>query len=668
MKISRFSFAPMTSPASAQPWIYVTSGPQLSRQLSELSLKSRLLSLDIETTGLDPWNDKLLLIQLGTKDRTLVIDCRKLGAELKLLAPILASEKYGKLGHNLIFDCPFLEINGLPVRGPLIDTYLASAVETAGELAAIKGRRRWGQGNGLAACCERWINETIEQKDELRESFIGLSDGSEISQELLEYGANDAQILFRLHDVICNRLEEQNLMHVWQLECRALPALIQMQLNGMKLDIPYYESLLEEESLFRENKKLEVIQYMAKAGVLEQYKCPLTKCLLIHPQKSGKGESKTLGFNLASPTQLGPALVAMGVPLEKKVSEKTGKTSYSCDKNVLAFHLADYEILQLYTEYKKAATRTQMVEKLIIIAKNSPNGRLRADYNQLVRTGRMSSSTKIKIGDKIHRLNIQQIPKEPRYRKGFIAEINRILNSADYSQLEIRLVAELSGDSNLIQIYQEGRDVHKGSAMLMTGKTDPESITKEERSAAKAINFGALYGAGAKTLRQSAISMFGILWEPHEAQQKLTQWKQAYPDVIAWQREQGQETEDLEVRTIFGRRRKLQRPRKKNEEEGIPKDESNYTKRLNSPIQGLGADVLKAALAMLWEQYVCDDPEIKIVACIHDEIILETPSDRAEYAREILQECMEDAAPLVGIHRVPIVAEPSSGLNWAELK
>ncbi len=618
----------------------------------------RLLSLDIETTGLDPWKDKLLLIQLGTKDRTLVIDCRKLGSELKLLAPILASEDYGKLGHNLAFDCAFLEVKGFPVRGALIDTFLASKVETAGEPEAIKGKRRWGKGNGLAACCERWLNETIEQKEDLQKAFIGLSDDTEISQELLEYGANDAAIPHKLHDVIGDRLVEQDLFHVWQLECRALPALIQMRVNGMKLDIPYYEGLLEEESQFRENKKLEVIQFMAKEGVLEQYKCPLTNCLLIHPQKSGKGKSATLGFNLASPTQLGPALVALGVPLEKKISEKTGKTSYSCDKNVLAFHLADYEILQLYTQYKKSATRTQMVEKLIKIAEESADGRIHAEYNQCVRSGRMSSRNP----------NLQQIPKEPRYRKGLVAEINRILSSADYSQVEIRIVAESSQDKNLIQIYQEGRDVHTGSAMLMTGKTNPEDITKEERSAAKCINFGALYGCGAKTLRQTAISMFGISWTLQQAQQKLTQWKDAYPDVIAWQREQGQETEELEVHTIFGRRRKLQKPRRKNEEEGIPKDESNYTKRLNSPIQGLGADLLKAALALLWEQYVCDDPDIKIVACVHDEIILETTLDRADYACEILQECMEDAAPLVGIHRVPIVAEPSSGDNWAELK
>ena len=157
---------------------------------------------------------------------------------------------------------------------------------------------------------------------------------------------------------------------------------------------------------------MEVIRFMEKAGALEQYRCPLTK-LLVHPVPAKEGKTTDSNF---SPTQLGPVLVAMGVPLQAKTSEKTGKTSYSCDKNVLAFHLADHKILGLYTEYKKAATRTQMVDKLIKLAEAAPDGRIHADYNQIVRSGRMSSRD----------LNQQNIPKEKRYRKGFISEANRV--------------------------------------------------------------------------------------------------------------------------------------------------------------------------------------------------------------------------------------------------
>ena len=149
--------------------------------------------------------------------------------------------------------------------------------------------------------------------------------------------------------------------------------------------------------------------------------------------------------------------------------------------------------------------------------------------------------------------------------------------------------------------------------------------------------------------------MFGILWTVEEAKEKLDAWKQAYPGVVDWQRRQGN-NEELEVRTKFGRRRILM---------PCKKGESNFTTNLNSPIQGLGADCLKAALALLWEQHLCDDPEIKLIACIHDEIILEAPKEREDYVKRILKECMEDAAPLVGIVSVPIVAEPSAGPDWS---
>ena len=617
-------------------------------------LTGRLISLDIETTGLDPFKDDLLLIQLGTKAHTLIVDCRELGDEINLVAPLLASEDFGKLGHNLSFDCYFLEVKGLKVRGPLIDTFLASKVETAGEPEGF-GKARFGQGNSLKACSERWLGKTIEEKQELQRSFIGLKPDQKISEEMFAYAANDVAILPELHAKAGRIMLEADLMHVWQLECRALPAIVQMKVHGMKLDIPYYKQLLEEESKFREDKKTEVIRFMEKAGALEQYRCPLTKLLLVHPQYSGKGKGKTTGFNLASPTQLGPVLVAMGVPLQAKTSEKTGKTSYSCDKNVLAFHLADHEILRLYTEYKKAATRTQMVDKLIKLAEAAPDGRIHADYNQIVRSGRMSSRDP----------NCQQIPKETRYRKGFISEVNRVFVRADYSQLEVRLVAAVSGDEILLGIYNQAEDVHTATACLMTGKSR-DQIQKSERSAAKAVSFGAIYGCSARTLRQTAISMFGISWSMEEAQKKLDAWKNSYPGIVEWHRVQGRQ-EGLEVRTMFGRRRKLQRPRRKNVAKGIMKDESNYTRLLNSPIQGLGADILKAALALLWEQYLSHQTDIKLVACVHDEIILEAPESQAEYAKQILQECMEDAAPLVGVTTVPVVAEPSAGRDWGSV-
>jgi DNA polymerase I-like protein with 3'-5' exonuclease and polymerase domains len=261
--------------------------------------------------------------------------------------------------------------------------------------------------------------------------------------------------------------------------------------------------------------------------------------------------------------------------------------------------------------------------------------------------------------------NCQQIPKETRYRKGLIPERMHLYVRADYSQLEARLVAEVSGDKILLGIFERGDDVHTATAQLMTGKP-ADQIQKSERSAAKTVSFGAIYGCSARTLRQTAISMFGITWSMEEAQEKLDAWKDSYPGIVKWHQKQGRQ-QILEVRTVFGRRRKLQRPRKATKANGLERDESNYTRLLNSPIQGLGADVLKAALVLLWEQYLCEQSDIKLVAVVHDEIILEAPESKVEYAKQILQECMEDAAPMVGVLNVPIIAEPSSGPSWGEV-
>tara|TARA_B100000401_G_C52794232_1_gene715014 strand:+ start:171 stop:2057 length:1887 start_codon:yes stop_codon:yes gene_type:complete len=626
----------MTSQHSKTPWVYCTTGSQLTKALSDLILTSRLIALDIETTGLDPWHDQLLLVQLGTKEKSVIIDMRCCGNDIGPLREFLASDKWGKLGHNLSFDCSFLEVYGLPVRGQLVDTFLGSKVLTSGlpEKAGL---------NSLAACSEKFLGKRLEEKTQLQKSFIGHL--GEFTDAQLEYAAADVgPILWGVYESIRLTCISQNLEHVWQLECRALPAFIQMYVNGFKLDVAYYSELLAEDRTFREQKKHEVIEYLNQHGVLEEYKCPVSGELLIHPHFYGRGKNKVKGFNLGSPAQLGVALAMVGVPLKRKVDSK-GKESYSCDKNILAFYLADFEVLRIYKDYKEAAVACSYTEKLIKIAKDYPNNRIHARYNQLVRTGRASCSNP----------NLQQLKRGPKYRKGFLAEINRILCVADYSQLEIRLVTEVSGDANLLDIYLRDEDVHTGSAMLMTGKTDPESITKEERSAAKAINFGALYGAGAKTLRQQAVSMFGILWSVEEAKEKLDAWKSAYPGVIEWQRRQGN-NEEPEVRTKFGRRRILM---------PCKKGESNFTTNLNSPIQGLGADCLKAALALLWEQHLSIDPEIKLVATCHDEIILEAPIEKEEQVKTLLKECMEDAAPLVGITSVPILADPSSGPDWS---
>lgn len=594
----------------------------------------KLIAVDIETTGLSPFNDEILLVQLGTPELQLIIDFRQC-TDLDPLRELLEDVGVKKLGFNLQFDFAFLEQRGFKVRGPIIDVWLCAKVLTTGE---PEGRISLS----MAALSESWLGKRMENKPELQKSFIGHTGDFKFDQ--LEYAAQDVVIPFLLYSVAKVLLKKAELVHVAQLECRALPIITQMYVNGFKLNIPYYKQILKEDLEYKEVKKVEVIEYLDKRSLLENYKCPLTKRLLIHPDYSGKGKNKTKGFNVGSPSQLGNVLAASGVPLTKKVDSKTEKVSYSCDKNILAFYHDDYEVLQIYKAYKQASVACSYSEKLITIAEDSADKRIHCRYNQLVRTGRLSAMQP----------NLQQIKKGPRYRTGFIAEVGYVLVIADYSQLEIRLVAEVSGDENLIDIYAKGLDVHTASASLMTG-VPLEEVTKEARQAAKVFNFACLYGAGALTVRKQAVSMFGLMWSLDEVKEKLAQWKAAYPGVLSWQKSQGS-NEQLEVFTKFGRRRLLQTPKK---------DESNYTTNLNTPIQGLGADVMKAAMALLWERHLMYDDEIKVVACVHDELILEAPAERQEQAMGWLKSCMEDAAPLIGITKVPIIADAGCGTDWS---
>ena len=329
--------------------------------------------------------------------------------------------------------------------------------------------------NSLAGCAKRMLGRVMVDKEELQRSFI--DHWGPFTDAQLEYAAEDVgSIIFELYDAFLVKLNNSNLAHVWELECRALPAITAMYVNGFKLNVEYYKELLKSETVFKEEKKLEVINHLDSHGVLDEYKCPTTGELLIHPKYSGRGKTKVKGFNLGSPSQLGVALAMLGVPLKRKVNESTGKVSYSCDKGILAFYVADFEVLRLYKEYKEAAVACQYVEKLIKIADNYPGNRIHARYNQLVRTGRMSCTEP----------NLQQIKKGKKHRSGFIAEVGKMLAMSDYSQLEIRLVAEVSRDKNLIDIYNRELDVHTASAALMTGK-ELDEVSKDERQAARCL-------------------------------------------------------------------------------------------------------------------------------------------------------------------------------------
>lgn len=599
---------------------YITSGNE-TRAAVQMLMQLELCGLDIETTNLDPRQAELRLIQLGTDEHVFVFDVRRIGADIKILSKIISNPKIAKIGQNLTFEWQWCEFHGMPLRGNLIDTFIAGRILSLGKK---------NLSNSLGALVERYLGQKLEDKDEGQASFIDYFD-DDFNEWQLNYGARDVSILFPLYRAQKLKLRENDLTHMSRFECRALHAFASMIFNGFLLDVDYYDQLLKDKQKLRDEKQADLIDKFVKAGVLDQYINPETNKVLLHPDYYGKSKTKpqVKGFNINSVQQLKPVLKAFGVPVEE-----------SLNKNALAWLRPDHQIIHEYLNYKELVTACTQVEGLRDHALTQKDHRIHAGYKQLgCDTGRVSCSEP----------NLQNVKRDAEYRRGFIAAPGNVLVIADYSQLELRIAAECSGDQIMRSAYREGADFHTKTAALMNG-IDEESVTKEQRRDAKTYNFGALFGSGAKSIRQQAAGD-GLFLTLDEAQTKLDQWKSAFPQLIAWQAEQGNKSGA--IYTLMGRRRL------------VTQSSDRYTTRLNTQVQGSGGDCMKAALILLWEKYLSVNNEWKLVANVHDEVVLEVPEQDKDEAQIVLKECMESAAYEVMLVEVPIVAEPGYGNDWS---
>jgi DNA polymerase I len=278
-------------------------------------------------------------------------------------------------------------------------------------------------------------------------------------------------------------------------------------------------------------------------------------------------------------------------------------------------------------------------------------------WNQLgAESGRMSCSNP----------NLQQVPRGSDYRRCFVAGPGNVLVKADYSQVELRIAAKVANEQVMIEAYRAGGDLHRLTAARVLGKPEKE-VTKDDRQIAKSLNFGLLYGMGWRGLRGYALANYDVALSDQEARNYRDSFFRAYPGLAGWHRRVRREVERLfqadpagthEARTLAGRRRIL--PVGKRRGEGRPYP--NVTEALNSPVQGTGADGLKAAIARLWETRAECPGAVPVIFC-HDEIVLEVPAANAEGAAEWLRRCMVEAVtPL--IDPVPVEVEVTVGRTW----
>ena len=603
--------------------------PQVFQGIGHLSKLNTATSLcfDTETLQLQPERGRLRLLQLGARDRDTIvlIDCFQLDkGDWADLRQFFRSPKRFWLAHNAVFDLGWLQEHDIYPAGWVRCSMLASRLLTNG-LPNTK--------HGLDSVVKRYLKKELS-KEQQRSNW-----GGDLSEEQLEYAANDVAALMELDPILEHRISRDRLGPAFKLECRALPAMAQMWRTGL----PWNAENLQQRKVDYEHD----IKSLAKDFILqldaalpEEHKLPRDEdgSFNLRAKDQGKvrdGTKKYAGFNINSPKQLVEKLTVL---LGSAPCDANGKPSAS--RQALRSYAADHEVIQIYLEWKRCEKRRQMIES--IQEKMDDTGFVRASYMQLgAESGRMSCI----------KPNNQQIPRDKQFRSCVEAPEGWALVDADFAQMELRLAAAVAKDKRMIAAFQAGEDPHTVTA---------ESI-KCDRQTAKSANFGLLYGSGATGLRNYAGGM-GITMTLERAAEVRNEWLSVFQGVADWQQNNAATAERTkydkwaETRIpLSGMRRYLQG------------DMNRLTVRCNTPIQGAGAAILKCALGNLWPLVkAAGEDTVRIAAAVHDEILLLVREDAAEEWAATLKQVMEDAeAKWLG--EIPALAEVSVGKTWSEV-
>lgn len=578
---------------------------ELAHKLSEVSS----ICFDSETTGLDPLSDKLIGLSFSLQPHeawyvTLPPDDAELQNALAPFAPIFANEEIEKTGHNLKFDMAMLRAAGLAVNGPLFDTMIAHYL--------LDPDSRHGLDR-LAGSFLQYTPITITQlvgekkKDQIHMTDVPLD-------QLVDYACEDADVTLQLRYVFEPLLDKRKLRTVFEaIECPLIPVLIEMETNGIALDI----SALNEISIKLGDK---ISEYEKEVYNLAGHE-----------------------FNLNSPKQLGEVLFDEMNLVDKPKKTKTGQ--YSTNEEVLQKLAADHKIIGTILDYRGATKlKSTYVDALPECIADS-TGRIHTSFNQAVTTtGRLASSNP----------NIQNIPirteQGQEIRRAFTAASDEFtLLAADYSQIELRIMAHLSGDEHMKQAFIDGEDIHTATAARVFGVSLDE-VTTEQRRRSKMVNFGIIYGISAFGLSQR------LRIPRKEAAEIIDNYFAQYPAVktfmdglTAGAKEKGY------VETVSGRRRII---RDINSANGTVRSAAERY-AINAPIQGSAADLIKIAMIRIEE--LLKGKKTKMLLQVHDELVFDLHNDE-QYLIEEIKTLMQDALPL----DIPLIVECGTGDNWLQ--
>ena len=581
---------------SRTPFKLINTEQCLEQALGAISSQP-VIGVDTETTSLSPFEGEVRLLQIATPEQSFVIDFLQLPAlRNNGLRELLSSAQPVKVFHNAKFDLKMLLHHfDLEVRG-LFDTLLASQLIGAG--------RNEG-GHGLAAVSDRHLGELVDKS-------MQVSDWSgRLTEEQYEYAAKDAALMLPLYEKLSAGLREMKLEEVAKLEFESVLPIAAMELAGMALDADCWRGLVVNLERAHEVLSDELKRELA-AGVL---------------QLTLFGEPPNI--NLDSPTQVTEALGNMGIKIEGTRSWQLQPLS------------KEHPAIEKLLEYRSVQKLLSSYGLALLEHINPVTGRLHADFRQMGATGgRMSCSDP----------NLQQVPNTPEYRSCFRAPAGRKLVIADYSQIELRILADWSQDTALVKALLSGEDLHCVTASQMFGIA-LEQVSKDQRAAAKQLNYGIMYGLGAPGLG----ARIGCSLE--EAESLLRKYFEAYSGVAAFLRDAADRAVgDRESRTRSGRLIYFSF-------DANDRSQVGATQRLgkNAPIQGSSADIIKRALALLYDALKPIDA--RIVNCIHDEIVIEVAAAQADECAAIMDREMIAAAREF-IRSVPVTVDIVVGEAW----
>jgi DNA polymerase-1 len=596
---------------TSHEYYMATSEQELQTLISELK-NATTFSFDTETSDLEPHSAYLVGLSFSTKAHTgwyvpISSNFEEAQKQLEIFNEIFSDTSKTLVAQNYKFDFKMMKKYGMKIQNRIFDTMLAHYVINA------DGK------HGMDALSESYLN----YKPVSIEALIGPKGKNQNSmahlpaESIKDYAAEDADVTLQLAEIFQPELEKQGTTSVLEnIETPLIEVLANMEWEGIRVDKDF----------------------------LNAYSVELGKELDIIEEKITElaGEK----FNLDSPKQLGVILFEkLKITTEMKKT-KTGQ--YSTGEDVLQRYLHTHEIVPLILDYRELRKLKSTYIDTLPNMINPITGRVHTNFMQAVAaTGRLSSNQP----------NLQNIPirtsRGKEIRKAFVArDENHVLVSADYSQVELRIIAALSGDKNMIEAFQQGEDIHKATASKVFNVTLDE-VTKDMRSKAKAVNFGIIYGQGPFGLAQQ----LGI--SRTEAKNIIEAY---YTQFAALKTYQHQAVEDCRsrgfVETVLGRRRFLPDINSSN---AISR---SFAERnaVNAPIQGSAADVIKVAMAKIQTALKNANLKTRMVLQVHDELLFDTPKEEVEQVFALVKHEMENAVKLA----VPLDVEIQAGNNWLE--